>query len=345
MNQLILAAMKSRLTKRPFSLDFAITFRCNARCVQCNIWKGKNTGKELSISEIRQIFHSYKGLKSFGITGGEVFLRSDLEEILSIVAETQNPQIMFITTNGSFPKQTEKIVSRFTSNYPNTSLKVLISVDGPPEIHNRLRGFQISDLLLDTIQRLTDLRCNRKNLDVGTVTLYSPYNYVEYDKVLNYIEKLINQFNLESTFCFYYESYYYQNDKRSKLFIYDLRKYLTRMKKLMTMNMRQSKMLMRGRLKTWDLVQKWTENPGRQIIPCKSGTIRFVLNPYGVLYPCFIFDKPIADLRSLNYNLSASFKTDQAKAVRSLISKGACPGCCLTCELTPSLMSNLLKAI
>jgi molybdenum cofactor biosynthesis enzyme MoaA len=69
-----------RIGDKPFDLEFAVTYRCNLRCVQCDIWRydQENPNKameEMDIGEIGRIFSSYGGFRIVGITGGEPFLR------------------------------------------------------------------------------------------------------------------------------------------------------------------------------------------------------------------------------------------------------------------------------
>ena len=62
---MIKSILKSRLNNTFYKLNFAVTERCNSRCVNCNIWreykKNRKTKEEneLDIHEIEEIF-SYR---------------------------------------------------------------------------------------------------------------------------------------------------------------------------------------------------------------------------------------------------------------------------------------------
>ena len=65
----------------PEDLLLVLTYRCNSRCVMCGIWEGDQSGKgELTPEEYRRILPDT--LRDINLTGGEVFLRNDLPEVL-----------------------------------------------------------------------------------------------------------------------------------------------------------------------------------------------------------------------------------------------------------------------
>ncbi|MEW6170013.1 MAG: radical SAM protein [Candidatus Omnitrophota bacterium] len=62
--------------------QIALTYRCNLSCLHC--FENKDTSNELSLIEIKEILTQLKalGAMAVGFTGGEVFLRKDLLDIL-----------------------------------------------------------------------------------------------------------------------------------------------------------------------------------------------------------------------------------------------------------------------
>lgn len=129
----------------PKELKFEITFRCNLRCVMCPLasqfddpnsqivqeWKRE---KELTTEEIYKMIMDAKelGVKYFGITGGEPFIRKDLIDIISY-SKIQGIRCG-VLSNGVLIDQAmaERIVA--------SGLDVLqFSLDGPKDIHNKIR--------------------------------------------------------------------------------------------------------------------------------------------------------------------------------------------------------------
>ncbi len=102
----------SRILKRPYSCNFKITERCNLRCPMCNIWKIANKSKELSFDQMWTVRDRITnlGVARVVITGGEPFLRSDLENITALF--TGGGFSTTLLTNGlaASPERLEKMV-------------------------------------------------------------------------------------------------------------------------------------------------------------------------------------------------------------------------------------------
>ena len=67
--------------KMPIDAVVAVTYRCNSRCIMCNIGKIKDY-PELSVGAYKKLPSS---LKDINISGGEPFLRHDLPQIIKVV--------------------------------------------------------------------------------------------------------------------------------------------------------------------------------------------------------------------------------------------------------------------
>jgi len=343
---LVKDALWSRIIDKPFSLDFAVTYRCNCRCVQCSIWQHPSrVEEELTLGEIQQIFNSYHGWKIVGITGGEPFLRIDLPYILEILCLVQPVKLIFITSNGSLYNVIRRQLFSVVANHSNVSFKLLISIDGYRELHNKIRGVNVFDKAVKAIQEAVKMRDNLRNFEVGTVTVYSPFNFREFDKVLEVIHNLKMEYDLESTFCMYHIGRYYRNrDNVNDLeYLRKLKDYLAPMKALL--DKKGSRFLSVGRKLCWDLVEEWTREPYKQVIPCFSGRLRYVLDCYGNVYPCFIYNAKIGNLRDYKYDFESLMKSEKAEKIRKIIREGKCDNCCLTCELLPSMMAAPLSLI
>ena len=95
-----MTALKSNFAnlEKPYKLTFAITYRCQSRCLTCNIWQMKPTN-ELGLDEIRK-FAMANSFKWIEITGGEPFLRSDIVEVVKAFLEgSKDLYIVTIPTN------------------------------------------------------------------------------------------------------------------------------------------------------------------------------------------------------------------------------------------------------
>lgn len=121
---------------RPRLLTYIVTFRCNARCVMCDSWR-KDGEDELSLDQIARIYRQLPPLHAVRLTGGEPFVRPDLEAIAALTQDLLRPGLLHVTTNGFL---TDRIVSFCERRDRRVPLQLLVSIDGVGEKHNEIRG-------------------------------------------------------------------------------------------------------------------------------------------------------------------------------------------------------------
>ncbi len=82
-----------------------ITYRCNARCKMCNIWKfPTKKEEEVKVEDLEKL----PRMRFTNITGGEPFLRDDIEEIIYILKKkAKRIVIRFPKICKSFDSQTK----------------------------------------------------------------------------------------------------------------------------------------------------------------------------------------------------------------------------------------------
>jgi radical SAM protein with 4Fe4S-binding SPASM domain len=110
------------------------TRRCNLSCLHCGAVKEKYT-RELTTEQIKSILDQLADLKTdmFAVTGGEPLLRKDLPEVLSHAH--RRGLKTGIATNGFL---VDRAAAEWIKNAQVQSVQV--SLDGPEETHNRIRG-------------------------------------------------------------------------------------------------------------------------------------------------------------------------------------------------------------
>lgn len=122
-----------------------VTEGCNLKCLSCS-YRLPMPG-ELTLSEIEQLSRELKafGLKHIVYSGGEPLLRRDFRDICSLFAELKVKQTLL--TNGLLLlKRAEEFNGVFT--------EIIVSLDGADaETHNRLRGVNSFDLILEGIAK------------------------------------------------------------------------------------------------------------------------------------------------------------------------------------------------
>lgn len=141
------------------------TFRCNAKCNMCNIWKHQTKPTE----EIDPSYYEKlpAGLR-INITGGEATIRQDIDRIFEILYPKSS--LLELSTNGY---NTEKIVA-LANKYPNILIRV--SVEGLPKINDEKRGLHNGfDHALRTMLELKKTKCK----NIGFSVVISPDNYMD----------------------------------------------------------------------------------------------------------------------------------------------------------------------
>ncbi|MGB9842405.1 MAG: radical SAM protein, partial [Candidatus Bathyarchaeales archaeon] len=126
------------------------TGACNARCKYCNVdATTAHAPRELSTKEaLHLVDEVYNfGVKWFGIKGGEPLLRKDIFEIVGY-AKSLGLNVCLLT-NGHFVDG--KIYDNLVKNEVWTS----VSIDGPEEINDQLRGKGSYKKVLAAIQKLS----------------------------------------------------------------------------------------------------------------------------------------------------------------------------------------------
>lgn len=129
-----------------------VTEGCNLKCLSCS-YRLPMPG-ELTLEEIRDLAGKLLsfGLKHIVFSGGEPLLRRDFRDVCEVFSEYKVKQTLL--TNGLLlPKRAEEFKDVFN--------EIIVSVDGADaETHNRLRGVNSFDIILEGIQKVLHTRAS-----------------------------------------------------------------------------------------------------------------------------------------------------------------------------------------
>ena len=142
LNPLRVARVKAACAPRWITIF--VTNYCNARCEHCFYWSELNKkSPELSAGDLGRLFASIRQpVNTVRLSGGEPFLRKDLEEIVLAADATRKVRTMSIPTHGMFrnlPDRLHALVPKLRHMHLNVS----ISLDGLRERHDanrKIRG-------------------------------------------------------------------------------------------------------------------------------------------------------------------------------------------------------------
>lgn len=188
----------------------AVTYRCNAHCHMCNTWKfPTNPAVEVQPETLEKL---PRGLKFANITGGEPFLRDDLNEIIDVLRRKATRLV--ISTNGYF---SERIMGT-ARRYPDIGFR--ISLEGLPKTNDELRGIpDCFDHALRSLLQLKSHGCRdigfgitasdknasdimdlyrlaqALNVEFATAVVHNSYYFHKFDNVISRKDELINEFS------------------------------------------------------------------------------------------------------------------------------------------------------
>jgi Fe-coproporphyrin III synthase len=105
---------------------------CNCRCMMCDIWQ-RTDGKELDLLDFARHRESIVrlGVRQVVLTGGEPLLHRNLEALLRFLREC-NVRVTLLTTGLLLSKRAGVVADGVD--------EIIVSVDGPEEVHDRVRG-------------------------------------------------------------------------------------------------------------------------------------------------------------------------------------------------------------
>jgi MoaA/NifB/PqqE/SkfB family radical SAM enzyme len=117
-------------------LSIEVTTRCNGSCLHCFVRSGISRRSNLPVELVKEIIaEGYEaGYRHLHITGGEPLLWEGLFETVNYGFE-MGYRTIFMNTNGTLI--TEKVAKKLAGY---GSFSVSISLDGPEDLHDRIRG-------------------------------------------------------------------------------------------------------------------------------------------------------------------------------------------------------------
>ena len=329
----------------PYKLNFSITYQCNGRCKNCEIWKKyiDNPNKlkeELKLSEIEKIFEKYSLFSWVSLTGGEPFLRNDVIKIVETIKEkSKNFYLLNIPTNGLLTDKTVKSVEKISDIVPR--IIVTVSIDGLEDIHDKLRGKGNWRKAFRTYKKLKELSEKKKNLGVYIGYTLSPFNINSNSLFFEKIDELGISYDDIHLNLFHKTDYYgnlnlsYNRDDFRKKASKELENIISKK----SIKLSEVSYLERKYIK---LLLKYIRN-NKTPLSCKAHQASIFIDPYGNVYPCITFKKNLGNLRKYNYDLKKIISN--SIHIRKDIEKLKCPNCWTPCEAYQTILGNFFKSL
>ena len=138
--------------------------RCNMHCgFCCHAAMDARKTPIMPAEKWGSIFRKAQSLLHLTVTGGEPFIRKDFVEIIDKIILSCGVPRVSIKTNGFYTERIKNFIPKLIDKHKNTEFTLSISLDGPEEMHDKVRNFKGGyKQVLETIEIMKVYR-NRPN--------------------------------------------------------------------------------------------------------------------------------------------------------------------------------------
>ena len=309
----------------PTDVSVITTYRCQMRCKMCNIWKNPTKKSEEIQAKDLEILPQ---LKFANVTGGEPFIRQDLEDIVEVLF-TKAPRIV-ISTSGWWVDRVIKLAERF----PNIGIRV--SIEGLEGTNNFLRGRDDGfERGMRTLKTLHEMGVK----DIGFGQTLSNWNSND----LIPLYELALSMNFEFATAAFHNSYYFHKEDNQ---ISNKEELCDNIGKLV------NRLLKENHPKSWfraffnlGLI-KYIQG-GKRMLPCEAGSVNFFTDPWGEVYPCNGLEPRYWQESMGNIHNAKNFEeiwfSEQAQKVREKVR--TCPKNCWMVSTAAPVMKKYIAHV
>jgi MoaA/NifB/PqqE/SkfB family radical SAM enzyme/GT2 family glycosyltransferase/glycosyltransferase involved in cell wall biosynthesis len=328
----------------PEELHIELTYRCDSQCIMCDLWdyhtRSSYQQRELNLNEIKQFVEEsgkLKKIKTVVLSGGEPFLRRDLEEICGYFIKKFPNISIGILTNGVNTKNIITTTNQILQRYKPKYLWLGSSLDGVGDVHDKIRAKKGAFYSLERTIRA----CKKEGINITLTFTLTTQNF---DQLIS-AKRFADNYGLE----FYIQFVVPKEVREKSVFNFSplqLTKIESDFNKIMQTEVKDKDyqhMLQNLKNDSYqDLVAKiyylshlvkYQRNPRRYFRKCIAGTKFAMLSPSGNLYFCpGLKNGSIGNIRKEKFdNLWTSKK---AESIREFISQELCH-CWLVCVVFP----------
>ena len=334
------ALLKSTISRpaAPLKLNLCLTYWCQYRCKTCNIWQRKPTD-ELTTEEVIALVRENPDVTWADLTGGEIFLRADIDEILdAVVTGWKRLALLHFPTNGFLTDRIVGSVERIAGRGPAMTV-VTVSLDGDEATNDDIRG--IKGGFKRQVETFNGLRRIPGITTVFGVTL-SAYNIGQFARTFEACREecpglTINDVHLNVAQV---SGHYYGNSGLNGMRPDPavVRKDLQEYRRLRGTATSPAQLLENTYLSYLDEFLQTERTP----MPCHALRASCFIDPWGVVYPCITYTRPIGRLRETGMRLAPIWDAIETREVQREIWDGQCPQCWTACEAYQSILGNVL---
>jgi MoaA/NifB/PqqE/SkfB family radical SAM enzyme len=313
----------SERKKLPVHLILFITDQCNAKCGTCFYWQNLNQGESLQQDHVEKISAALGELVWLDLSGGEPFLRKDIDWICHKFIDANSARFINIPTNAIQASVIERSVNGILANDKPFRLNIAISLDGIGEAHDKVRGVPGNyKKAMVTMEALQKIRERDKRLSLSVVTTVMRHNIEDVKQLL---DLGLSEWKLD---------YHSLNILRGSWMDAALEPpTAAQYAEISKIQLRQCRHYFRGR---WGVISGQMATLGRfllnryymkemegkpQDISCNAGDVSCVIDANGDVYFCELL-KPVGNLKTYNWDFARLWRDFQAVELREKVQNG-----------------------
>ncbi len=187
----------------PGRISFLVLFvtdRCNAQCPYCfnnflphlSHSTRRDAAPLLSLDEYERIAGNLDPLFQVVLSGGEPFLRDDVDAIVGAFHKRAGARLFSIPTNGSLPDRAARKLETMAASCPRATFNLIVSLDALGPRHDALRrlpgGFEKA---LSLCRAALELRRSRGNVNLVVTTAVSNDNLDEVGALQSFLARAL----------------------------------------------------------------------------------------------------------------------------------------------------------
>ena len=181
---------RQKLPHIPNLIILDVTHRCNLGCRICDIWKTKETEKDIEGVYIKKLLWQAKelGIKEIALSGGEPLLRNDIFEIFEYARKIKIKDLG-ILTNGIL---IEKNINRLNSYLADNTISLVVSLDSlNQDLHNEIRNNNFAwEKTMGSLKALSLLKRENSQINFNLITIVLNQNLEELSRIAEFIKSL-----------------------------------------------------------------------------------------------------------------------------------------------------------
>ncbi len=303
----MLNQFKFMVSPNPVYMVFQVTGDCNLRCRHCfNHECNNDKNTDLTLEEIEKISQNMGHVKYLTLAGGEPLLRNDLPEIASLFYRNNDLHVLNLVTNGWFSETVVKTAEMILEKCPGIHFSIGVSIDGPEDIHDSLRGrkgsFKRALLTVKELKKLVGQ--NKAAGERLTIAACATYNRQNKDSLTELAGFFRNELNVP-----YYIGLIRGNSlPDNSLADIDMDHYMRVLKDVnysTYTELAKNYPFRHVRIAVDEIVSgiiNRSRCDNEMTISCKAGKKGFVLTADGNILLCEVLDKHLGNVRTNNYS-------------------------------------------